>query len=433
MTRRPPRVVISAGFNKTHMTTAAREVYDRGQLALAITGLYPTPLLTWLLRTTRLSARWRMPRLLERDEAIPSRLVKSLALPELVWASVRHLVSYLRDRHVLSQRACVTMWRLYGWRAARELTHLQPRATVYHYRAGYGQSSIDRARRLGMCVVCDQALAHPAVLDALVAGRGQMPQGGADADSLARLSPIDRAVLHDIERSDAVVVNSDFVKESFLACGWAEHRVHVVSLGIDENFLRHVPPTPRRAADGPLRLLFAGRFERRKGADVIAQALSGFQHEPWELAIAGPIEPKIGAQHRAFLADRRVKLLGSIPRRHLAGQMLGAEVLLLPSYAEGSARVVFEALACGCYVIATPNSGSVVEDGVHGALIPPGNTQALRDALRVAWSDRARLADIGNRNAALVRERHRQSDYGNQLSAVYAELVGQERASAAVA
>lgn len=430
MTHQPSRVVISAGFNKTHMTTAAREVHDRGQLALAITGLYPTRVLTCFLRTTRISTRWRVPRLLERDEAIPLELVKSLAFPELVWALIRPLVSYVCDRRVLSQRACVTAWRLYGWRAGRLLTRLRPGATVYHYRAGYGQSSIDQARRLGMCVVCDQALAHPAVLGALVAGRGHMPQGGAGADSRARLSPIDRAVLHDIDRSDAVVVNSDFVKATFVACGWREDRVHVVSLGIDENFLRHVGPSVRRAAEGPLRMLFAGRFERRKGADVVAQALAGFEHEPWELVIAGPIEPEIGAEHWAFLADRRVKPLGSIPREQVAREMVNAEVLLLPSYAEGSARVVFEALACGCYVITTANAGSVVEDGVHGALIPPGNARALCDALSVAWSDRARLADIGNRNAGLVRERHRQSEYGKHLSSVYAELVAQQRASA---
>ena len=115
-------------------------------------------------------------------------------------------------------------------------------------------------------------------------------------------------------------------------------------------------------------------------------------------------------------------MLGTLPRAQLAAQMLAAPVFVFPSYAEGSARVVFAALACGCYVITTPTAGTIVEHGVHGALVPPGDVDAVRHAVAEAAADRARVAEIGNRNAALIRARYRQRAYGDTLQALYDEL-----------
>ena len=108
--------------------------------------------------------------------------------------------------------------------------------------------------------------------------------------------------------------------------------------------------------------------------------------------------------------------------------MLEIPVFVFPSYAEGSARAVFEALACGCYVITTPNSGSIVEDGVHGALVPP-DPEAIAAAIENADVDRERLARIGNSNAVVVAERYRQADYGEGLERLYRRLSGAQEGS----
>src|ERR687887_1201912 len=76
--------VISSGFHKTHVTTAAGEINDRGLLRLAITGAYPTSRLTRTLRALRLADRGRVARLLERGEPIPEGRLRPLFLPELL-------------------------------------------------------------------------------------------------------------------------------------------------------------------------------------------------------------------------------------------------------------------------------------------------------------------------------------------------------------
>jgi glycosyltransferase involved in cell wall biosynthesis len=181
---------------------------------------------------------------------------------------------------------------------------------------------------------------------------------------------------------------------------------------------------PRRSVpSGPLPLLFASVLSRRKGAETLIEALElvGSRID-WDLVVAGPVEPDIAAKHRSFFEDPRVVVLGSLARPEFKAQLIARRVFAFPTNAEGSARAVWEALACGCYVITTPNAGSIVEDGVHGALVPPGDAESLAEAIVAADSDRERIAGIGNRNAKLIASSYRQSAYGDALSRIYADL-----------
>ncbi len=155
-------------------------------------------------------------------------------------------------------------------------------------------------------------------------------------------------------------------------------------------------------------------------------ALKLLSDVPWTLEIAGVVAPDM-RRCRDFLKDPRVSVTGWLARDKLAARMAAAEVFVFPSRAEGSARVVFEALAAGCYVITTLNAGSIVEDGVHGRLIPPGDPDQLAAAIRDAAAKRRGLAEIARRNAALVREKYRQRDYGDKLVALYEDLLISKR------
>jgi len=115
--------------------------------------------------------------------------------------------------------------------------------------------------------------------------------------------------------------------------------------------------------------------------------------------------------------------VGRVDRRELAARLSAADVFLFPSLAEGSARVVFEALAAGCYVVTTPNSGSIVEDGVHGALVKPDDPMTTALALRYAAAHRDQIRQIGIDNAEIVRARYRQADFGDALMAIYDRLL----------
>jgi glycosyltransferase involved in cell wall biosynthesis len=420
----PESVVISNGFHRMHLTTAAREASNRGLLKLALTGAYPTPIFRRLRRMFRLGSG-RLGRIEQRNEGIPLERMQVLFLPELLEQLARALARVPLLRR-LSERLAVATLRLYGRMAARALARAQG-ARIFHFRAGFGGSSIDRARNLGMLTLCDQAAVHPRLLGTLIEDRGRMPD--PDAPLPPPADGISRAALEDLDRSDAVVVCSELVRDTFVRAGWSREQVHVAHLAIDENFFwAGQAPTPRRTApSGPLPLLYASVLSRPKGAETLIDAMQlvGDRIE-WELVVAGPVEPAIAASHRPFFADPRVQALGRLSRPDVKAQMIARGVFVFPSYAEGSARAVFEALACGCYVITTPNAGSIVEDGLHGALVPAGDAEALAEAIVAADADRERIAEIGNRNAELIAASHRQSAYGDALAQVYARLAPSE-------
>lgn len=404
-------ILISNGFNRFHMSVAAAEMERRGRLATMLTGAYPTPGTKKLIAALGLGAHQRVKRLLDREEEIPANRIEALAIPELVYNFRNALPALIRRSFHQYARAAVA-----GVRRA----HAQG-ARLYHYRAGFGHESVRVAKRLGMVVLCDYSIAHPALLGALVENGGRFPAKQHCRPTDAFWSDI----LADIELSDHILVNSKFVADGFIYMDWPAERVSIIYLGVDQRFLDGIPARSAPKKERPLRFLFAGGFGKRKGAHVLLSALRELEHEEWELCIAGPIEPEVSVQYQEVAAGGKIQNLGVLHRRDLSMAMTEADLFVFPSLAEGSARVVFEALACGLPVVTTPNSGSIVRDCEHGWLVPPGDAKALEAALRFALNRRKDLPRIGAANSKLVHQNFTQTHYGDKLVALYDRLLGE--------
>ncbi len=404
-------VIISNGFNKFHLAVAAAEADRRKLLSCFLTGAYPTPLVRRILSFPYLRTNARARRLAARGEVISDKFTRALFSAE----ALSILGSSLH-----SERTFVDSLRLYGHLAVRHVERAAAEgARIYHYRAGFGGASVEAARKCGMFLLCDHSIAHPATVAALVRNMGRMP----GREEMVNIDPFSGYLLGDIERADAVLVNSRFVEDTFRHFGHSRLPVHVIYWGIDDAFLAREPE--RENAPDELRLLFAGYFEKRKGAEILMEAMERLDHVPWQMEVAGRVGPDVADKAGSFLSNPRVKHLGLLSRMDLASAMARADVFVFPSFAEGSARVIFEALACGCYVITTPNSGSIVEDGVHGAIVPPGDSVRLAEAIEYAYQHRDKVSDIGRSNARCVRAKYRQCDYGDELSRLYKVLLGE--------
>jgi glycosyltransferase involved in cell wall biosynthesis len=170
-----------------------------------------------------------------------------------------------------------------------------------------------------------------------------------------------------------------------------------------------------------MRFLFAGGFNRRKGAHVLLDAIQGIGNFDWMLTVAGAIDQEFSGTVRS-MRNPRVRFLGAVLRSQLAGLMLDHDVLVFPSLAEGSARVVFEGMAAGMATITTPNAGSVVEHGKHGWIVAPGDSGALRDDMVTAMQHRSTVASYGKNSQDLIRQQYDSSIYGQKLISFYNRL-----------
>jgi glycosyltransferase involved in cell wall biosynthesis len=112
-----------------------------------------------------------------------------------------------------------------------------------------------------------------------------------------------------------------------------------------------------------------------KGVPYLLEALRLLDSKHTEARLVGPIllADKVLEPYRKYCQFR-----GLVPHSQVRELYAWADVFVLPSLCEGSALVTYEALAAGLPVICTPNTGSVVQDGVSGFVVP------IRDAERIA-------------------------------------------------
>ncbi len=180
----------------------------------------------------------------------------------------------------------------------------------------------------------------------------------------------------------------------------------VVPYGVASRWLS-LKPAPKRG-----RVLFAGAAQLRKGIHYLAMA--GQRLMPripgLEIRVAGNVSPGVARQP----ACSSLTFLGRIPRNQMQDEFRTADLFVLPSLAEGSAEVTYEALAAGVPVITTESAGSVIRDGVEGRIVPERDPQALASAIEELTEDRAKR----DRMAVAARERARGftwEQYGQRL------------------
>ncbi|MFI0349328.1 glycosyltransferase family 4 protein [Actinomadura sp. 9N407] len=224
-----------------------------------------------------------------------------------------------------------------------------------------------------------------------------------DMEDLADLDAGERETLH---AAGAVVATSTWGARRLVDHhGLDTARVHVAAPGVE--------PVPASEPGDGTRLLCVASVTRRKGHDLLVQALTDVADLPWTCECVGPMRydlthvsqvRKLVEQHDL---DDRISLAGPRMGERLAATYAGADLLVLPSRAETYGMVVTEALARGIPVLAT-SVGGVPEalgrspDGrVPGILVPPDDVAALAAALRRWLTEPALRHDL--RDAALER------------------------------
>ncbi len=159
--------------------------------------------------------------------------------------------------------------------------------------------------------------------------------------------------------------------------------------------LNEYPPLPSKS-EGVPRLLFLGQLVERKGIDVLVRALAKMQ-TPAELLLVGgdwaldgyplfvrQLIIELGIEHKVRILNHRQDAINLLK---------SCDVFVLPSLSEARPRSIIEAMLIGKCVVATNVGGipTLIQDGVTGQLVPPGNPQKLADALeKVCNSDEMR-------------------------------------------
>ncbi|MBS1652200.1 MAG: glycosyltransferase family 4 protein [Bacteroidetes bacterium] len=157
----------------------------------------------------------------------------------------------------------------------------------------------------------------------------------------------------------------------------------IKSIGIDSTKIIELPSGVEKETvaptisntNKPLKFLFLGRYERRKGLEEIYEAIALCQSYNFEFYFIGNLpKTKLNIKHTYFGEVR--------DKQQLLNQIKACDILLCPSYSEGMPNVVLEAMASGLAVIAT-NVGAtnVLVNNNTGWLLPKCNSKLIAEHL----------------------------------------------------
>ncbi len=196
----------------------------------------------------------------------------------------------------------------------------------------------------------------------------------------------------------------------------------------------HCGVTPAAYGPGPRdpaapRVVFVGRLDPVKGVPLLLEAFARARaaHPAARLTIVGdgPARPALEARAQALGLGAAVAFLGYRAQAEVAGILAAADLLVLPSFAEGVPVVLMEAMASRLPVIASRVAGvpELVEDGVSGFLTPPGDLDTLTDRLERLLADPALRARMGEAGRAKVEA---EFDIDREAAWIAAILAGAE-------
>lgn len=194
---------------------------------------------------------------------------------------------------------------------------------------------------------------------------------------------------------------------------WCEYKqwakIHVVHCGVDRMFLQH-PDVPLPSSP---QLVCVGRLSEQKGHLMLIEAVSQLAAEglAFKLVLVGdgPLRSKIEAMIQHLKLENHVEITGWATNAQVQQQVLAAQAMVVPSFAEGLPVVIMEALALSRPVISTYIAGipELVQPGKCGWLVPAGSVDDLTATLRtVLQTPGTILEEMGKAGATLVRQNH---------------------------
>lgn len=199
-----------------------------------------------------------------------------------------------------------------------------------------------------------------------------------------------------------------------------------VETGSYEEVYRQVEARSR-VAHVPI-VLYVGRYRYEKGVDVLLHAWSLVRAQGINARLVlvggGQLQEQFAAIIDALGLQDSVEL-GSL-RNDVRSVLGAADVFVLPSRYEGMPNALLEAMAAGLPCVATRVSGSedIIEDGISGMLVPPGEPEPLARALVRLLTQPEEARVLGRAGHERIARYYERGDLMRQLEHVYERLTG---------
>ncbi|MEO1400902.1 MAG: glycosyltransferase [Cyanobacteria bacterium J06635_1] len=182
-------------------------------------------------------------------------------------------------------------------------------------------------------------------------------------------------------------------------------RLHIVHCGVDPSKIK-----PIEHSGVGNRLLFVGRLAAAKGLPILFESLAVMRDQSVEMRLTvvgdGPDRQILEEQGRRLGILEQIDFVGYQSPATVQEYLLETDIFVMSSFAEGVPVVLMEAMAAGLPVVATSIAGvsELVENGISGYLVPPGDVETLSQRIATLSQDsrlRLRLGNAGRQKVEL--------------------------------
>ncbi len=292
-----------------------------------------------------------------------------------------------------------------------------PECDVFSGLSGSALATGKVVKARGNRYVCDRGSSHIRIQDTILKEeheRWGMPYTAIDPRIIAREEA-------EYDLADAITVPSSFVYRSFVESGIAPQKLNLIPYGVNlERFQKTAEPVPLR-----FDVLFVGALTLQKGLPDLLNAFSKIEHPHKSLTLVGGFDPNfIEWLTKKKLLSENILILGHVPQEQLKDIMSRSHVMVLASVQEGLGMVQAQALACGCPVIATTNTGAedLYTDGNEGFIVPIRCPDALVEKLQLLADHPEQRQKMSAAALACVSKMGGWRTYGEQSLALFKQL-----------
>ena len=402
-------IVAHPGRQNSYETALAMQ--EAGLLARYITGIYYKPE-SVCGRVVRLSGRAESEFYRRHQDGLSCDRVRQYPLGELLYLgasrfrpSARYVPGIVRWRNDRFDR-------LVGGVVERE----RPTGVICYDTCAL--HTFRKAGDLGILRVLDQSVGHWRTLVAMMREEAQLQPDFADSLPLDVPERFLAQCAEEALLADVVLAGSPFVKDTMVHHGVESSRVEVIPYGAD---IERFKPA-KREKDDRFRLLFVGQLSQRKGIKYLLEAVAALTVPRLELMLVGGV---VGSGHGLAAYREHFTHVSNVPHHDVHRYFQQADVFVYPSLYEGSAIAIYEALASGLPVITTPNSGSMVRDGVEGFIVPIRDVEALKEKILLLYEDRELRETMGT-NARKRAEEFTWAGYRRKVGSLLRDLLKEQ-------
>jgi glycosyltransferase involved in cell wall biosynthesis len=178
-------------------------------------------------------------------------------------------------------------------------------------------------------------------------------------------------------------------------------------------------------------VVWTGTLTEQKGLEVLMDAWATVirQTEAHLLLVgAGKLEEELREQARSLSIADSVTFAGYRPAAQVPAILDRCDVYVQPSFWEGLPNSVLEGMGAGLPLVGSDIAGhrEIVGDSNTGILVPPGDSDALADALVEVLGDRDQREKMGKRAREHIATHFSIRHFTGRLEEIYLELAGRD-------